>query len=173
MDAKLTPEAKPLRSPTRGRDGIDLGNLNPFGRYLAKDACECCDVPLLARTLLDRGCVTGPTAAENVKWVKRNRDQCVVRPADQPHSATRGIVGFKSSLAPAFAVVKDAGMAGLKLTGPARFDGEEACCETVKNKKYREGEVLVIRYARPQGGLGMRDILAHGAVAERACHAAI
>jgi dihydroxy-acid dehydratase len=172
MDAKLTPEAKPLRFLPRGGDGIGLGNLKPFGRYLAKDVCESRDVPLLARTLLDCGCVTGRTALENAKF-KRNRDQFLVRPADQPHSATRGIVGFESSLAPADAVVKDAGMAGLKLTGPARFDGEQACREAVKNKKYREGEVLVIRYAGPQGGLGVRDILAHGVVAERACHAAI
>jgi dihydroxy-acid dehydratase len=48
----------------------------------------------------------------------------------------------------------------LKFTGPARcFDGEEACFEAVKNKKYREGEVLVIRYEGPQGGPGMREML--------------
>jgi dihydroxy-acid dehydratase len=52
-------------------------------------------------------------------------------------------------------------MADLKFTGPARcFDGEEACFQAVKNKKYREGDVLVIRYEGPKGGPGMREMLA-------------
>jgi dihydroxy-acid dehydratase len=52
-------------------------------------------------------------------------------------------------------------MAGLQFTGPARcFDGEEACFEAVKNKRYKEGDVLVIRYEGPKGGPGMREMLA-------------
>jgi dihydroxy-acid dehydratase len=52
-------------------------------------------------------------------------------------------------------------MADLKFTGPARcFDGEEACFDAVKKKKYREGDVLVIRYEGPKGGPGMREMLA-------------
>ena len=51
-------------------------------------------------------------------------------------------------------------MERLRFSGPARcFDGEEACFEAVKNKKYREGEVLVIRYEGPKGGPGMREML--------------
>jgi dihydroxy-acid dehydratase len=51
-------------------------------------------------------------------------------------------------------------MQNLKFTGPARcFDGEEACFDAVKNKKYKEGEVLVIRYEGPRGGPGMREML--------------
>jgi dihydroxy-acid dehydratase len=105
--------------------------------------------------------------------MKRDGDQCVVHPVDQPLSATRGIAGFESNSTRALALVQVAGMAGLKFTGPARFDGEQACGLAVKNKEYREGEVLVIRYAGPQGGPGMRDILAHGALTRKACHAAI
>src|ERR1700727_2850451 len=51
-------------------------------------------------------------------------------------------------------------MAGLRFSGPARcFDGEEACFEAVKNRTYREGDVLVIRYEGPKGGPGMREML--------------
>ena len=51
-------------------------------------------------------------------------------------------------------------MKTLKFTGPARcFDGEEACFEAVKNRKYKEGDVLVIRYEGPRGGPGMREML--------------
>jgi dihydroxy-acid dehydratase len=145
-----------------------IADLKPAGRYVAKDMFEAGGVPLLMRTLLDHGylhgeclTVTGRTLAENLKQVKWNKDQSVVHPADRPLSATGGVVGLRGNLAPEGAIVKVAGMADLKFTGPARcFDGEEACFEAVKNKKYREGEVLVIRYEGPQGGPGMREMLA-------------
>ena len=93
-----------------------------------------------------------------MKW---NADQDVVRPADNPILATGGVVGLKGNLAPEGAIVKVAGMEGLQFSGPARcFDGEEACFEAVKNKTYREGDVLVIRYEGPKGGPGMREMLA-------------
>jgi dihydroxy-acid dehydratase len=93
-----------------------------------------------------------------VKW---NPDQDVVRPADKPLLATGGVVGLKGNLAPEGAIVKIAGMTGsLKFTGPARcFDGEEACFDAVKQKKYQAGDVLVIRYEGPRGGPGMREML--------------
>ena len=173
MEAMLPPEARLARPVARAGVRLDSANLKPFGRYLAKDVCELLHVPRPVRTLLDCGCVTGRTVVENLKGTKRNKDQSVVRPADQPLSATRGIVGFKSNLAPAEAVVKVAGLADLKSTDPARFDGEQARGGIVKNKKYREGKVLVIRYAWRHGGPGMRDILPHHAARQKACHAEV
>ena len=145
-----------------------IADLKPGGRYVAKDLFEAGGVPLLMKTLLDHGflhgdcvTVTGRTVAENMKRVTWNSDQDVVRPADNPLLATGGVVGLKGNLAPSGAIVKVAGMANLKFTGPARcFDGEEACFEAVKNKTYREGDVLVIRYEGPKGGPGMREMLA-------------
>jgi dihydroxy-acid dehydratase len=145
-----------------------IADLKPGGRYVAKDMFEAGGVPLLMKTLLDHGflhgdcmTVTGRTIALNLKRVKWNKDQDVVRPADKPLLATGGVVGLKGNLAPEGAIVKVAGMSELKFTGPARcFDGEEACFEAVKNRKYREGEVLVIRYEGPRGGPGMREMLA-------------
>jgi dihydroxy-acid dehydratase len=144
-----------------------IADLKPSGRYVAKDMFEAGGVPLLMKTLLDHGylhgdciTVTGRTIAENMKTVKWNPDQDVVRPADKPLSPTGGVVGLKGNLAPEGAIVKVAGMAGLRFTGPARcFDGEEACFEAVKNRTYREGDVLVIRYEGPKGGPGMREML--------------
>jgi dihydroxy-acid dehydratase len=52
-------------------------------------------------------------------------------------------------------------MSTLKFSGPARcFDGEEACFEAVKQRAYKDGDVLVIRYEGPRGGPGMREMLA-------------
>jgi dihydroxy-acid dehydratase len=145
-----------------------IADLKPGGRYVAKDLFEVGGVPLLMKTLLDHGfmhgdciTVTGRTMAENLKRVKWNRDQDVIRPADKPLKATGGVVGLKGNLAPEGAIVKVAGMENLRFSGPARcFDGEEACFEAVKTRQYREGDVLVIRYEGPKGGPGMREMLA-------------
>ena len=144
-----------------------IADLKPGGRYVAKDMFEAGGVPLLMKTLLDHGflhgdclTVTGRTIAENLKSVRWNPDQDVVRPADKPLLATGGVVGLKGNLAPDGGIVKVAGMKTLQFTGPARcFDGEEACFEAVKKRTYKEGEVLVIRYEGPRGGPGMREML--------------
>jgi dihydroxy-acid dehydratase len=144
-----------------------IADLKPGGRYVAKDLFEVGGVPLLMKTLLDAGylhgdclTVTGRTIAENLKSVKWNSDQDVVRAATDPLTPTGGVVGLKGNLAPDGAIVKVAGMHNLKFTGPARcFDGEEACFEAVKTKQYKEGDVFVIRYEGPKGGPGMREML--------------
>src|SRR5499425_2693792 len=110
-----------------------VADLKPSGRYVAKDLFEAGGVPLLMKTLLDHGhlhgdclTVTGRTIAENLKSVKWNPHQDVVRSADNPLSPTGGVVGLKGSLAPDGAIVKVAGMKGLRFRGPARcFDCEE------------------------------------------------
>ena len=144
-----------------------IADLKPGGRYVAKDMFEAGGVPNLMKTLLDHGylhgdclTVTGRTIAENLKSVKWNPDQDVVHPADKPLLPTGGVVGLRGNLAPEGAIVKVVGLASLQFTGPARcFDTEEACFEAVKNKKYKEGDVLVIRYEGPKGGPGMREML--------------
>ena len=145
-----------------------IADLKPGGRYVAKDLFEAGGVPLLMKTLLDHGylhgacmTVTGRTIAENLKGVRWNDDQDVVRPASKPLLASGGVVGLVGNLAPDGAIVKVAGMSKLKFSGPARcFDGEEACFEAVKNRTYKEGDALVIRYEGPRGGPGMREMLA-------------
>jgi dihydroxy-acid dehydratase len=145
-----------------------IADLKPGGRYVAKDLFEAGGVPLLMKTLLDHGflhgecmTVTGRTVAENLKSVQWNDAQDVVRPAGKPLLATGGVVGLVGNLAPDGAIVKVAGMSNLTFSGPARcFDGEEACFEAVKNRAYKEGDVFVIRYEGPQGGPGMREMLA-------------
>lgn len=144
-----------------------IADLKPGGKYVAKDLFEVGGIPMIMKTLLDHGflhgdcmTVTGRTIAENLRQVKWNDEQDVVHPANKPLLKTGGVVGLKGNLAPEGAIVKVAGMEKLGFSGPARcFNGEEACFEAVKNKKYKEGEVLVIRYEGPKGGPGMREML--------------
>jgi len=84
--------------------------------------------------------VTGRTIAENLKSVKWNPHQDVVRPADKPITVTGGVVGLKGNLAPEGAIVKVAGMSNLRFTGPARcFDCEEDAFDAVQKRTYKEG----------------------------------
>ncbi len=144
-----------------------LASLKPGGEYVAKDMWEAGGVPMLMRTLLDGGfidgscmTVTGKTIAENLKDVKFNPNQKVMRSYDNPLAPTGGVVGLRGNLAPEGAIVKVAGLAHIKHQGPARvFDCEEDAFAAVQARKYKEGDVIVIRYEGPKGGPGMREML--------------
>ena len=67
---------------------------------------------------------------------------------------------LKGNLAPQGAIVKVAGMANLRFSGPALcFNREEDAFEAVDKRRYKEGDVIVIRYEGPRGGPGMREML--------------
>ena len=144
-----------------------LADLKPGGKYVAKDMWKAGGVPMLLKTLLDGGyihgncmTVTGKTMRENLKKVKFNPKQKVMRKHNNPLSNDGGVVGLKGNLATEGAIVKIAGLKKLQFTGRARcFDTEEAAYKAVKNKKYKDGDIIVIRYEGPRGGPGMREML--------------
>ncbi|MDE2135010.1 MAG: dihydroxy-acid dehydratase [Alphaproteobacteria bacterium] len=144
-----------------------LASLKPGGDYVAKDMWEAGGVPMLMRTLLDGeyidgSCltVTGRTVAENLRDVKFNPNQKVMRDVENALAPTGGLTALKGNLAPDGAIVKIAGLKHLKHRGPARvFDCEEDCFVAVQRHDYKGGDVLVIRYEGPKGGPGMREML--------------
>tara|TARA_B100001027_G_scaffold210595_1_gene177906 strand:+ start:5786 stop:7501 length:1716 start_codon:yes stop_codon:yes gene_type:complete len=144
-----------------------LADLKPGGKYVAKDMFEAGGVPMLLKTLLDGGFInggcltaTGKSMAENLKDVKFNENQNVIKPYSNPITKTGGVVGLRGNLAVGGAIVKVAGMKRLNFKGIARcFDCEEDAFRAVKEKKYKEGDVIIIRYEGPKGGPGMREML--------------
>ena len=144
-----------------------LADLKPGGRYVAKDMWKAGGVPMLLKTLLDGGyihgnclTVTGKTMKENLKKVKFNNKQKVMRKYNNPLSNDGGVVGLKGNLAPEGAIVKVAGLKKLQFTGRARcFDTEESAYKAVLKRKYKDGDIIVIRYEGPKGGPGMREML--------------
>jgi dihydroxy-acid dehydratase len=144
-----------------------LADLKPGGKYVAKDMWKAGGVPMLLKTLYDGGfihgnciTVTGKTMKENLKNVKFNLNQKVLRKYNNPLSPDGGVVGLKGNLAPQGAIVKIAGLKKLQFTGKARcFDTEEAAYNAVKKKKYKDGDIIIIRYEGPKGGPGMREML--------------
>ncbi len=145
-----------------------LADLKPGGQYVAKDMFEAGGVPMLLKALLDGGylhgdcmTVTGKTMAENLAGVKFDASQKVMRAHDKALSATGGVVGLKGNLAPEGGIVKVAGLKSLQFRGPARvFDCEDDAFNAVQERKYKEGDVIVVRYEGPKGGPGMREMLA-------------
>ena len=144
-----------------------LADLKPGGKYVAKDMWKAGGVPMLLKTLMDGGyihgdcmTVTGKTMRQNLKNVKFNPKQKVLRKYNNPLSQDGGVVGLKGNLAPEGAIVKIAGLKKLQFTGRARcFDTEESAFKSVQSKKYKDGDIIIIRYEGPKGGPGMREML--------------
>ena len=144
-----------------------LADLKPGGKYVARDMWLAGGVPMFLKTLYDGGfihgdclTVTGKTMKENLKKVKFNTKQKVLRKYNNPLSSDGGVVGLRGNLSPEGAIVKVAGLKKLKFTGKARcFDTEESAYSAVKNKKYKDGDIIIIRYEGPIGGPGMREML--------------
>ena len=144
-----------------------LADLKPGGKFVAKDMWEAGGVPMLLKTLYDGGfihgnclTVTGKTMKENLKDIKFNPNQKVLREYNNPLSPDGGVVGLKGNLATEGAIVKIAGLKKLQFTGKARcFDNEEEAMKAVQTKKYKDGDIIIIRYEGPRGGPGMREML--------------
>jgi len=144
-----------------------LADLKPGGKYVAKDMWLAGGVPMLLKTLYEGGyihgdcmTVTGKTMKENLKEIKFNPKQKVMRSFKNPLSPTGGVVGLKGNLAPEGGIVKIAGLKKLQFTGRARcFDNEESAMKAVQSRKYKDGDVIIIRYEGPVGGPGMREML--------------
>ena len=147
-----------------------IADLKPGGKYVAKDLFEAGGVQMILKILLDAGfihgdclTVTGKTMAENLKDIKFNINQDVVYLPSKPLSPTGGVVTLRGNLAVDGAIVKVAGMKKEELVFKGKalcFDTEEECFKAVEDRKYKEGDVLIIRYEGPKGGPGMREMLA-------------
>jgi dihydroxy-acid dehydratase len=143
-------------------------DLKPGGRYVAPDLYEAGGVPLVLKRLKQAGLlhsdaqtVTGHTVGEHADAAQETEGQRVVRPLDDPISATGGLAILRGNLAPEGCVVKLAGYERRKQTGPARvFECEEDAMAAVTAGVIKAGDIVVIRNEGPAGGPGMREMLA-------------
>jgi len=143
-----------------------IADLQPGGRYLARDLHHVGGVPAVLKALLKAGylhgdvlTLTGQTLEEALRDV-REPDGLVVRSCEHALHDSGGVVVLKGNLVPDGALLKIAGLKSLQFTGRARlFENEEACMKVVSARDYREGDVLVIRNEGPKGGPGMREML--------------
>ncbi|MCM1157054.1 MAG: dihydroxy-acid dehydratase [Bacteroidales bacterium] len=146
----------------------NLCHLAPAGPTYMEDLNEAGGVyavinQLKSAGLINEDCmtVTGKTIGEAVADCQ-NKNTEVIRPMDNPYSATGGLAVLKGNLAPDGSVVKRSAVVPemMKHEGPARvFDCEEDAIAAIKGGKIVAGDVVVIRYEGPKGGPGMREML--------------
>ncbi|HKD57543.1 MAG TPA: dihydroxy-acid dehydratase [Hyphomicrobiaceae bacterium] len=143
-----------------------LADLQPGGRYLAVDLFRVGGTGSVLKALLDAGLLNGDALTLSGKSLAEHLaghaapDGEIVRAATRPLQASGGLVVLRGNLAPDGALIKIAGLKALQFEGRARvFEGEEACFTAVSERRYREGDVLIIRHEGPKGGPGMREML--------------
>nr|ART39904.1 J520 [uncultured bacterium] len=144
-----------------------VADMQPGGKYMAYDLYRAGGVQLIAKRLQEMGLlhedeatVSGRTIGSEAAEAKETEGQLVVRPANNPIKTSGGLVILRGNLSPEGCVIKVAGYERLIHRGPARvFDGEEAAFQAVKERRIKDGDVVVVRYEGPKGGPGMREML--------------
>ena len=146
----------------------NLCHLAPAGPTYMEDLNEAGGVYAVMNELNKKGLlhtecmtVTGKTVGENIKdCINLNPE--VIRPIDNPYSATGGLAVLRGNLAPDGSVGKRSAVVAEMMVheGPARvFDSEDDAIAAIKGGSIVEGDVVVIRYEGPKGGPGMREML--------------
>jgi len=145
----------------------NLLRIKPSGKHFPADLDRAGGIAALMKRLLDAGLLrdtltmTGAPVSANVRDAVV-ADADVIRPMDNPYTATGGLALLHGNLAPDGAACKAAGVARamLRHRGPARvFDHEEEAVKAIYAGEIRKGDVVVIRYEGPRGGPGMREML--------------
>jgi dihydroxy-acid dehydratase len=143
-----------------------IGNLRPGGKYTAKDVYDIGGTAVIVRALVESGhidgsclSITGRTIAQEYGEANPTDGEVIYHTAT-PVKPDGGVAVLKGNLCPDGAVIKIAGLKKLVFEGTARvFEDEEACVEAVRQRRYGEGDVLIIRNEGPVGGPGMREML--------------
>src|SRR5699024_10453559 len=87
--------------------------------------------------------------------------QDIIRPFDNPIKADSHLRILRGNIAPTGAVAKISGQEGTQFTGTARVcDSEEYDMTATLDGTGVAGDVVVMRYEGPNGGPGMREMLA-------------
>ena len=146
----------------------NLCHLAPAGPTYMEDLNEAGGVYAVLKEIAKLGLLdtsvmtcTGKTMGENIENAF-NKDETVIRTAENPFSKTGGIAVLKGNLALDGCVVKRSAVAAEMLCheGPAKvFDSEEEAIDAIYAGKIEKGDVVVIRYEGPSGGPGMREML--------------
>jgi dihydroxy-acid dehydratase len=143
-----------------------VANLLPGGPHFMEDLDAAGGIPAVLKSIKSV-IKSAPTASG--KTTHRIADEAVlsdpevIRPMDDPYHEEGGIAILYGNLAPKGAVIKQSAVSPsmMRFTGRARVFGcEEDAQKAILSGRIKEGDCVVIRYEGPQGGPGMREMLA-------------
>ncbi|HKX96368.1 MAG TPA: dihydroxy-acid dehydratase [Candidatus Nitrosocosmicus sp.] len=155
-----------------------IANMRPGGSYVMLDLDNIGGIPVILKSLLDRGILNGNVETVTGKTMKKNLESYdfskfksykaqktefrnIIRSIDNPIHKEGTLKILFGNLAPEGAVIKIAGIKVDKFEGVAKvYDSEESAFDAVSKREISEGDVIVIRYEGPKGGPGMREMLA-------------
>jgi dihydroxy-acid dehydratase len=147
-----------------------LAKIRPSGEWFIEDLHKAGGIPAILNELsrtpggllhLDRETVSGKTLKQIVSSAKVKNHK-VIRPLENPHSATGGLAVLFGNLAPEGAVIKAAGVSSTmrKHSGPARiYESQEEAQAGILAGEVQPKDVVIIRYEGPKGGPGMQEML--------------
>ena len=147
----------------------NICKVSPSSKWHMSDVGEAGGISAILAELskkpgaLNLGCptVTLKSLGENIADAKSTNLE-VIRPLDNAYNKSGGLAILFGNLAPAGAVVKEAGVdpAILRHTGEAIvYECEEDAMKGILKGEVKEGHVVVIRFEGPKGGPGMREML--------------
>ena len=143
-----------------------LTSLKPSGKYMMEDLEIAGGIPAVLKNLQTKlhntiGCTLSPLFSI-LKKVEAGPTE-VIHTLKKPLKPDGGMAVLKGNLAPKGAIVKKSAVHKkmMKFKGKARvFNSEEEAMQVISKKKIYAGDIIVIRYEGPQGGPGMREMLA-------------
>ncbi len=156
-----------------------IANMRPGGSYVMLNLDNIGGIPVILKSLLDKGILNGNVETVTGKTMKKNLESYdfsksksyykaqktefrnILRTVDNPIHKEGTLKILFGNLAPEGAVIKIAGLKEDKFEGVAKvYHSEESAFDAVSKREISEGDVVVIRYEGPKGGPGMREMLA-------------
>ena len=144
-----------------------ITDLKPGGRFLAHHMFLAGGTRLFGQRLMQAGriadtpTVSGESLFEEFSKAEESPNQRVIHSVENPVKPDGGFRVLYGDIAPEGAVLKLSGHSRTAFDGIARvFECEDDAFAAVEANQIKAGDVVIIRCEGPQGGPGMREMLA-------------
>ncbi len=148
------------------KDTPHVASLLPGGPHFMEDLDAAGGIPAVLKSIKPRIKSVLTVSGETTHRIAEKAvisDPEVIHSMDDAYHEEGGIAILYGNLAPKGAVVKQSAVSEKMMcfTGRARVFGcEEDAQKAILDREIKEGDCVVIRYEGPQGGPGMREMLA-------------
>lgn len=148
------------------KDTPHIASLLPGGENFMEDLDAAGGIPAVLKSLRSKMNNVATASGRTIHQIASSAvigDEDVIRSVDKAYHEEGGIAILYGNLAPKGCVVKQSAVseAMMTFTGRAKvFECEEDAQKAILGGQIKDGMVVVIRYEGPQGGPGMREMLA-------------